>query len=162
MGALCVAVGWSADTDEEDNHTYEEGKGNREVAMVQTGMVNGEAEYEPVAAADGYPNPNKNHSLAELKARRGYKSPMTGRPVMGQIHVPTGFEDDILCMARHPNKTVFATGEIGRRPKIIVWDATNMQEMAQMAGFHRRAVLSMCFSPGDGNYLASVGKDNDH
>ncbi|KAK3267854.1 hypothetical protein CYMTET_23613 [Cymbomonas tetramitiformis] len=224
------------DTDEEDNHTYEEGKGNREVAMVQTGMVNGEAEYEPVAAADGYPNPNKNHSLAELKARRGYKSPMTGRPVMGQIHVPTGFEvdakttyeqsqetmrldwvsgyrgwdarqnlfytlgtqiaypaaafgvcydpatntqrfitddpesddvaegntDDILCMARHPNKTVFATGEIGRRPKIIVWDATNMQEMAQMAGFHRRAVLSMCFSPGDGNYLASVGKDNDH
>lgn len=43
--------------------------------------------------------------------------------------VAEGNTDDILCMARHPNKVVFATGEIGLRPKIIVWDADTMMQV---------------------------------
>ena len=35
-------------------------------------------------------------------------------------------------------------------------------QVAQLQGFHRRAVVALCFSPGDGTYLASVGQDNDH
>ena len=35
-------------------------------------------------------------------------------------------------------------------------------QVAQLQGFHRRAVVTLCFSPGDGTYLASVGQDNDH
>lgn len=65
-------------------------------------------------------------------------------------------------MARHPNKSIFATGEIGLKPKIIIWDASTMVQLNQVGGFHRRAVIAMTFSPGEGTYLASVGQDNDH
>ena len=144
--------------------------------------------FTPINAENGVPNPYKNHSLAELGCRRGYKSPMIGKPVLAQTHVPSwwrkestsydppksklklswaygyrghdarqncfynakgevvytpprsvvynpiyetqkhitddpesddvaeGNTDDILCMARHPDKSTFATGEIGRKP----------------------------------------------
>ena len=245
----------TADSDDEDNLLHDGGKGNKRVVMVQTGMASGESEFEPLNAMEGRPNPYKNHSLPELLARRGYKAPLIGRPVMGQMHVPSDFKvrdygflirprapahslvsppslwhqtydeccavspcpltstskraacvsrlqvtgetyaeaaqslqlqwvqgyrgwdtrqnvyytlggqvcyhaaavgicydkeartqrfitddpesegvaegntDDILCMARHPNKVVFATGEIGLRPKIIVWDADTMMQV---------------------------------
>ena len=52
----------------------------------------GESEFEPLNASEGLPNPYKNHSLAELKCRRGYKAPIVGRPCLGQMYVPTDFE----------------------------------------------------------------------
>jgi hypothetical protein len=57
--------------------------------------------------------------------------------------VAEGNTDDILCMARHPNKVVFATGEIGLRPKIIVWDADTMMQVRNdmLCVVHRRLRL---------------------
>jgi microtubule-associated protein-like 6 len=79
-----------SDDDEEDGKLHDQGKGSRAVLMVQTGMTMGEAEFEPLNASEGVPNPYKNHSLAELKAKRGYKAPIVGRPVMGQMRVSEG------------------------------------------------------------------------
>lgn len=223
-----------SESDEEDNVQYEGGKSSKPVMMVQSGMEQGVAMFTPVNADDGVPNPYKNHSLAELGCRRGYRSPMTGRPALSQTHVPSwwqkdstsydppsaglklawaygyrgydtrqnvwynskgeivyhtaavgvvynpssetqrhitddpesddvaeGHSDDILCMARHPDKLTFATGEIGRTPKVVVWDSDGMKALSVMQGFHKRAVIACCFSPC-GDYLASVGGDNEH
>ena len=75
--------------------------------------------------------------------------------------IAEGNSDDIVSMARHPDKTTFATGESGRKPKIVVWSSDDCKPMAVLQGFHRKAVRALCFSPC-GKYLASVGQDSDH
>jgi len=72
-----------------------------------------------------------------------------------------GHSDDIVCLAYHKGKNIIATGETGRFPAIHVWDAETGQELAKMAGFHRRAVVSVGFSR-DGDRLVSVGLDDKH
>ena len=44
--------------------------------------------------------------------------------------IAEGNTDDIVSMARHPDKTTFATGEIGRKPKIVVWSSDDVMRMA--------------------------------
>jgi len=70
--------------------------------------------------------------------------------------------DDVLSLAMHPQGKVVATGEIGRKPKIIVWDSDTLQTLAVLKGFHKRGVPLLAFSEGRGDRLASVGLDNDH
>ena len=69
--------------------------------------------------------------------------------------------DDVLSLAMHPQGKVVATGEIGRTPKIIVWDTDTMESLAILKGFHKRGVTLLAFSEGRGDRLASVGLDND-
>jgi len=38
--------------------------------------------------------------------------------------INTEHDDDILCLAVHPEGHCVATGEIGKTPKIVVWDAS--------------------------------------
>ena len=75
--------------------------------------------------------------------------------------VAEGNSDDILCMARHPDKVIFATGEIGKNPKVVVWDSANMKALAVLEGFHKKAVTALCFSPC-GDFVACVGQDDEH
>lgn len=69
--------------------------------------------------------------------------------------------DDVLSLAMHPQGKVVATGEIGRTPKIIVWDSETSGSLAVLKGFHKRGVPLLAFSEGRGDRLASVGLDND-
>ena len=69
--------------------------------------------------------------------------------------------DDVLSLAMHPQGKVVATGEIGRTPKIIVWDSDTLETLAVLKGFHKRGVPLLAFSEGRGDRLASVGLDND-
>jgi microtubule-associated protein-like 6 len=73
----------------------------------------------------------------------------------------TGHNDDIVSLAVHPNRSICATGQLGRSPKILVWDSKDMSQLQCIEGFHTRGVLALAFSP-DGSFLTSVGKDNDH
>ncbi len=52
-----------------------------------------------------------------------------------------------------------ATGEIGRRPKIVLWDAYTGVTI-RVIKFHTKGVSNLAFSP-NGNLLVSVGMDND-
>ena len=222
------------DSDDDDNCTYDNAVSSKSILMVNSGMENGQSVYTPVNAHNGHPNPYKNHSLAELGCRKGYRSPMTGKPCLSQTEVPTwwqkesttydppdttlflrwvygfrgydtrqnafyndkgeicyhsaavgvvynpvyetqkhvtdnpesddvaeGNSDDILCMARHPDKVVFATGEIGKNPKVVVWDSASMKALAVLEGFHKKAVTALCFSPC-GDFVACVGQDDEH
>jgi microtubule-associated protein-like 6 len=70
--------------------------------------------------------------------------------------------DDVLSLAMHPQGKIVATGEIGRTPKIIVWDSDTCATLAVLKGFHKRGVPLLAFSGGRGDRLASVGLDDDH
>ena len=54
-----------------------------------------------------------------------------------------------------------ATGQVGKDPKIIVWDSETQQKISTISKMHERGILALGFSP-DGSQLISVGMDNDH
>ena len=73
----------------------------------------------------------------------------------------TAHTDDVLCMAMHPDGEIVATGQAGHDPSICVWSSTTCELLAELKGFHRRAVVSLSFD-GTGRFLSSVGLDDDH
>jgi len=71
---------------------------------------------------------------------------------------PRGHADAVLCCAAHPGGTLFATGEAGRFPQILVWSAATPDSMpvARLPrGLLRRGVTALTFSR-DGTLLAAV------
>ncbi|XRB07249.1 echinoderm microtubule-associated protein-like [Pycnococcus provasolii] len=72
-----------------------------------------------------------------------------------------GHTDDILSVALHPAGELVATGQAGRDPIVLVWNATTMQVAAELRGFHQRAVVQLAFDV-TGRYLATVGLDDAH
>ena len=78
-----------------------------------------------------------------------------------QQHFNLAHTDDILCMAMHPAGNRVATGEIGRRPKIFVWDVHSTNVLLEIVGFHRFGIELLAWSP-TGAMLATVGRDGDH
>ncbi|PRP88610.1 echinoderm microtubule-associated protein-like 6 [Planoprotostelium fungivorum] len=73
----------------------------------------------------------------------------------------TGHDDDIISLTLHPNGRLVATGQIGKEPSIIIWDAITMETVSICRGLHQRGICSLGFS-NDGKYLVSVGLDDDH
>ena len=58
----------------------------------------------------------------------------------------TGHADDIVCLARHPTGSIFATGEVGRNPRVIVWSSDEVKKpLAILQGFLKKAVVSCTF-----------------
>ena len=69
-------------------------------------------------------------------------------------------------MAIHPTRDIIATGQMAAKGKakvvdIFVWNASTMENLAQINGFHRRAVRNLAFSP-NGEKLLSIGEDDFH
>jgi len=72
--------------------------------------------------------------------------------------------DDIICLAinEHPRfKNVVATGQIGAKPEIMVWDTMTKTTLSVLKGFHTKGVCAVNFSCS-GKLLLSVGVDNNH
>ena len=42
----------------------------------------------------------------------------------------TQHTDDILCLDIHPSRTIVATGQIGAKPPIHIWDTETMQTLS--------------------------------
>ncbi|OQS03517.1 microtubule-associated protein, partial [Thraustotheca clavata] len=84
-------------------------------------------------------------------------------PVSNSQHFFEGHDDDIVCLALHPNGNYIATGQMGKIPTVHVWElsGSNCISLACLKGFHKRAVTAIAFS-SDGSRLASVGNDDDH
>lgn len=75
-----------------------------------------------------------------------------------QLH-NTDHDDDILCLAVHPEGHTVATGEVGKVPKIILWDA-NTGVTIRIILFHKRGISNLTFS-SNGELLISSGLDDD-
>lgn len=69
--------------------------------------------------------------------------------------------DDVISVDYHREKRLVVTGEQGKTPAIYVWDVDTCEMKSKMAGFHKRAITSVCFSK-DGDLVASVGQDDKH
>lgn len=79
--------------------------------------------------------------------------------------------DDIISYCVHPVSPLVASGEIGKLPKIIIWDAITMQSICILKGYHEKGVLQLAFvSPNSTlnnvrtkiDRLISIGADTDH
>ena len=103
-------------------------------------------------------------------ARMGVVLNRTGR----QQRFHMGHTDDVTCLAvttivkmptsateTQTERTIVATGSIGERASIIVWDADTCETLATLRGVHRGAITHLDFSP-DGSMLLSIGMDEDH
>ena len=69
-------------------------------------------------------------------------------------------------MAMHPGKELVATGQMAAKGKaklidMFVWNSTTGECLAQISGFHRRAIRNLSFSP-DGTKILSIGEDDHH
>jgi microtubule-associated protein-like 6 len=73
----------------------------------------------------------------------------------------TAQTDDIISIAVHPQGHTVATGSLGRKPVIILFDANNGITLHKIQGFHKRGVCCLAFS-ASGAFLASVGLDENH
>ena len=54
----------------------------------------------------------------------------------------------------HPNREWVATGQLGRRPFVCVWDAITCQQLQRIvhpAGM--RGIIALTFSQSDGTFL---------
>jgi microtubule-associated protein-like 6 len=85
----------------------------------------------------------------------------------------TGHTDDIVSLCLHPEGNLVASGQIGKFPVIIIWNAFSMKkeryfrdcafsisltQHRSLKGFHTNAVSALSFSK-DGTLLVSVGAD---
>ena len=68
--------------------------------------------------------------------------------------------DDIIGLALHPAGNVCATGQIGKKPILCIWDTQSMQAIVTMKTKHGRGIPLLSFNDS-GNNLATVGLDND-
>nr|XP_034966373.1 echinoderm microtubule-associated protein-like 6 [Zootoca vivipara] len=69
-----------------------------------------------------------------------------------------GHNDDIISLALHPEKTLVATGQVGKDPYICIWDSYNIQTVSILKDAHTHGVACLAFD-SDGQRLASVGLD---
>ena len=49
-------------------------------------------------------------------------------------------------LAIHPNKELFATGQIGKDPFICVWNSKTMEMVSILQGGHDRGIATVAFS----------------
>ena len=69
--------------------------------------------------------------------------------------------DDIIAFALSPSRELAATGEVGRRPNIFVWDTASMMQIANFKTPLQNGIAALGFSHS-GNILAAVGMNDDH
>ena len=84
-------------------------------------------------------------------------------PMASEEGVPSGHAQRIGCLARHPEGTLFATGEAGAAtPRLLVWSCESARVVAELGGLFQadardaRGVRACAFS-ASGRYLAAVG-----
>ena len=72
-----------------------------------------------------------------------------------------GHTDDITSFAISPTKDLIATGEVGRRPMIFVWDSNSLMQIAKFNTPLEKGIGVLAFSPS-GHTLVAVAMDDDH
>ena len=72
-----------------------------------------------------------------------------------------GHNDDVLCLALHPNGKFVATGQIGKLPKLCVWDVDTLEQKILISAPLINGIKNICFS-NDGKYLAASAMDDEH
>ena len=67
----------------------------------------------------------------------------------------------VLAIAFHPDGIRAATGDVGEKPVIYVWDSTTCSRIAKFTGHLEKGIRSLAYSPS-GDYLAAVDMSDYH
>lgn len=43
-----------------------------------------------------------------------------------------GHDDDIVCLALHPDRRTVATGQLGKDPYVLIWDSVGMVQLQRL------------------------------
>lgn len=106
----------------------------------------------------------KKNGMYNKEGRIVYTTAACGVVYDGDEHTQEFFTfhgDDILCLAVHPDLEIVATGQAGRDPVVCVWNTKTRAVLAELRGFHQRAVTCLSFD-ATGKFLATVGLDDEH
>ena len=57
-----------------------------------------------------------------------------------------GHDDDVMSLTMSADRTLCATGQMGKAPSVRVWDAATGAHVATLGGFHKRGVPAVAFS----------------
>ena len=68
--------------------------------------------------------------------------------------------DDVHCIAMHPNGQIVATGQIGPKPRLCIWNLETLETQVLITGPLTKGIKHMAFSP-DGRYLVASAMDDD-
>ena len=81
----------------------------------------------------------------------------------------SGHTDDVTCLTVHPDRTIAASGQIGKDGRILIWDSSSIEagirlyeaavELLVMGG--TRGVCGLNFT-ADGRFLVALGMDETH
>ena len=69
--------------------------------------------------------------------------------------------DDITAMDLHPDGVKVATGEVGAKPFIFLWDSSSMKKIHEFKGVLLKGITCLKFSE-NGEKLFGAGIDDDH
>jgi microtubule-associated protein-like 6 len=69
--------------------------------------------------------------------------------------------DDVTAIAYHPETGVVATGELGPKPTVYVWNAETTETIATLKGGVIKGIVSLAFSPS-GQKLVATSIDDNH
>ena len=72
-----------------------------------------------------------------------------------------GHNDDITAFAVSRSGDLVATGEVGRRPSILVWEPNSLTQLHKFSSPIEKGIGALAFSPS-GQVLLAVGMDDDH
>lgn len=80
----------------------------------------------------------------------------------GDTKSASAHNDDITALAISPDRTMVATGQVGKTPIICIWSADTCESISQFKQARdTRAVKAISFNK-DSEYIATAGSDNDH
>lgn len=72
-----------------------------------------------------------------------------------------GHKDDVMSFALHPTKNIVATGEIGPKPLLCIWDATTLELIQSFNGPLKKGIQHLAWSKS-GQFLAASAMDDEH
>lgn len=70
-------------------------------------------------------------------------------------------EDDIMCISVDSKCEKVATGSLGFKPTIYVWDPLTMEPLNCFQGDLHNGITQVCFTP-DSNQLIAIASDVNH
>jgi len=68
--------------------------------------------------------------------------------------------DDVISLAVSPDGHHVATGQLGRNPRVYIYDTTTLTTVSLLRGRFKKGICQLAFS-GDGSLLACVGLDDE-
>eukprot|EP00949_MAST-11_sp_MAST-11-sp1_P004136 g4136.t1 len=72
-------------------------------------------------------------------------------------------DDDITCLAVDPSGSIAASGQMGKNPRVIVWNIASFEVCAVIGqGFFERSVCAVGFAAENSSYIVGIGCDDHH